>query len=123
MLRKITIKFLQLIILLLFINLLSAETGGPDEGGYSWIDSTAPGPQLNFNWIDITSSGSNTGINTDDGWADVNIGFNFSFYGNTYNTIRVSANGYATFGTNGSDSSRDPIPNTNSPNDLLAVFW
>ena len=124
--KKIIKRFINLVFLLLvFTNFLWSGTngGGPDAGGYSWINSLAPIPQIEFSWIEISGTGINTGISSDDGSAVINIGFSFSFYGNTYTTIRVSDNGYATFGIDGSDWSNDPIPDSTDPDNLLAVFW
>ena len=51
--------------------------------------------------VTLLASGANISssfINTDDIHSDViDIGFNFNFYGNTYNQCVLSANGYITF--------------------------
>ncbi|MHC4769882.1 MAG: hypothetical protein ACYTEI_14400, partial [Planctomycetota bacterium] len=59
----------------------------------------------------------------DDGGEVVPISFTFNFYGDDHTSIGVASNGYLTFGTDLSDLSDDSIPNTNDPNDLIAMVW
>lgn len=95
--------------------------GGPDDSGYIWIDSDdAGGPT--YNWIDITSLGTPLYLG-DDSYQEVTLPFSFLFYGNTRTSIKICSNGYLTFGSDGSDYTNDPIPNTNDPNDFIAPFW
>jgi hypothetical protein len=62
--------------------------------------------------------------NSDDGYFDLNLGdFDFRFYGTLVTNLRISTNGYITSGTEGTDYSNDPIPNENSPNAIIALFW
>ena len=96
--------------------------GGPDEYGYVWVDSDEPGGPR-FEWRDIRQIGVRLPIDGDESYADVDLPFEFPFYGEPESRVRVSSNGYLTFGTSGSDWSNDPIPSTAQPNDLIAVFW
>jgi hypothetical protein len=99
---------------------------GHDEYGYYWLDSDdAGGPA--FNWVDISTIGQAIEFpyNNDDGnsgW--LNLGFNFSFYGNNFNRIKVCTNGWASF-MDGWLVNYDNLnmPNAMVPNDLLAAFW
>ena len=96
-------------------------SGGPDDFGYTWIDSDEPGgPQ--FSWYDITGTGTPLNLG-DDEYAQVFLPWTFSFYGVSKSSMKISSNGYLTFGTDGSDYSNDPIPDTTDPNDLIAAFW
>ncbi|HDR04508.1 MAG TPA: choice-of-anchor D domain-containing protein, partial [Candidatus Marinimicrobia bacterium] len=95
--------------------------GGPDEYGYSWIDSNEPGgPQ--FLWTDISQTGTAISLG-DDAFELVALPFSFPFYDNDKSEIRISSNGYLTFSTSATDYSNDPIPNTATPNDIIAPFW
>jgi hypothetical protein len=65
---------------------------------------------------------------TDDGIAaDVPVGFDFSFYGNTYSKLNVYSNGFVTFGPAVKD--RDGfyrggvIASSANPNNLIAFAW
>jgi len=51
------------------------------------------------------------------------LGFNFDFWGNTYTDFYIGSNGYVTFGQGFTDLGEDPIPNNNTPNDIIALFW
>ena len=67
---------------------------------------------------------------TDDAYTDVvDIGFNFDFYGNTYNKMLISSNGYVTFDTSNATgyspySINAPIPNPGfEPENAILVTW
>ncbi len=100
-------------------------SGGPDGFGYLWADSDEPGGPA-FDWVDISGVGTPiAGLDGDDEvGGPVPIGFDFPFYGNTYNEIWASTNGWATFtSTTNSDLSNDPLPAAYGPRNLLAMFW
>jgi archaellum component FlaF (FlaF/FlaG flagellin family) len=99
-------------------------SGGPDAFGYSWIDSDETGGPA-YNWIDITSIGTQiTGLSDDSNVGPFNIGFDFDFYGISFNSFRFSTNGFISFTSTVSDYSNDPIPTgTNEPHNLIAPFW
>lgn len=60
---------------------------------------------------------------SDDGGVLEPIGFTFTFFGNSYTDVYVGMNGYLEFGTFYGDWSPDPIPSTNTPNNIIAPFW
>ncbi|MCH8837879.1 MAG: T9SS type A sorting domain-containing protein, partial [Candidatus Marinimicrobia bacterium] len=59
----------------------------------------------------------------DDEYATANLPFSFSFYGQAKTSVKISTNGYLTFGDDGTDYSNDPIPTLLDPNDYMAPFW
>jgi Subtilase family/Fervidolysin N-terminal prodomain/Abnormal spindle-like microcephaly-assoc'd, ASPM-SPD-2-Hydin/HYDIN/CFA65/VesB-like, Ig-like domain/FlgD Ig-like domain/Viral BACON domain len=103
-------------------------SGGPDAFGYRWVDSDDPnGPD--FNWTDISGVGTpvNFGTYTDDGTVGpFPIGFNFSFYGNSFSQFHICTNGWVSF-TEGTlhTYANQPLPNNgaDTPANLLAPFW
>jgi hypothetical protein len=98
-------------------------TGGPDVFGYSWIDSDEPGGPV-FDWVDISTTGTPTftGYSDDGNRGPFPIGFNFSFYGNTFTDFRVCSNGWISFTSTSTDYSNAALPGTGAPENLLAVF-
>lgn len=52
-----------------------------------------------------------------------NIGFSFTYFGNTYTQFYVTSNGLVLFGAGSTDGSEDPIPTTGTPNNYIAGFW
>jgi hypothetical protein len=68
---------------------------------------------------------------TDDGWIPdsyVSIGFDFNFYGNTYNKVNVYSNGFLLFGPAPPRSASGfapggRIPSTANPKNILAFAW
>ena len=98
--------------------------GGPDEFGYYWIDSDEEsGPD--YDWIEINSVGiALTGDAMDDySWGSIDLGFDFSFYGNMYDMVNICSNGFITFTSSSTTYSNQEIPNAGEPNTLLALFW
>ncbi len=99
--------------------------GGPDEFGYTWIDSNEPGGPA-FNWFDISEVGSPIpGLSgTWDGNAMVDLPFDFPFYDGEYSEARVSVNGWIHFGSfSGLGFTNREIPSTSDPTNFLAVLW
>ncbi|MDX9703081.1 MAG: hypothetical protein RBU23_08575 [Candidatus Auribacterota bacterium] len=76
-----------------------------------------------YYFTDISGSDHIAQITGNNGSVSVSLGFIFRFYGNLYSSIRISPEGYMTFGTYGEDSSNDPMPDTRQPNDVIAPFW
>ncbi|MFC1816903.1 Ser-Thr-rich GPI-anchored membrane family protein, partial [Thermodesulfobacteriota bacterium] len=88
---------------------------------YEAIDSnTTDGPT--FDWFDISSVGTYVSL-SDDAYRNVSLPFNFPFYNEIKNSVKISSNGYLTFGSDGTDYSNDPIPSWIYPNDYIAPFW
>ena len=104
-------------------NPVTEGRGGPDGAGYRWIDSDEPaGPT--FVWNDIATTGS-PAITSGD---DVNagpfpIGFDFSFYGSSYDSFRVCSNGWLSFTSSDNAWDNQPLPNPGAPPLLIAPFW
>jgi hypothetical protein len=92
-------------------------TGGPDDFGYVWNDTTS------YNWLDATA-GTNTGITGDDETGLVNIGFPFKFYGQAWTQAYLSTNGFLAFGDSDAGCCGGfPIPLPSVPNDVIAPYW
>jgi gliding motility-associated-like protein len=63
------------------------------------------------------------GYRDDTGFGPFNIGFDFTFFGNTYSQFYATSNGLITFGGTSGDYTEDPIPSTSTPNNFIAAFW
>lgn len=93
-----------------------------DELEYYWKDSNmADGPE--FIWNDISSIGTNLELGGLDSYVTIDLPFPFVFYGQEKTEMKVSTNGYLTFGIDGTDYSNDIIPGSLQPDDLIAAFW
>jgi Zn-dependent metalloprotease/subtilisin family serine protease len=99
---------------------VTSMRGGPDRYGYTWIDSDEPGGPA-FQWSDIKATGTvlSTISGCDDCYQSQKISFRFPFYGNSFDTIYVSSNGFITFGTGSSLISNYPLPSTSAPANLI----
>ena len=69
------------------------DSGGPDEFGYIWIDSNEPDGPV-YQWVDITGIGTPIFLTDDDIGGPFDLGFEFSFYGETYSQFWVCSNGF-----------------------------
>lgn len=98
-------------------------SGGQDSYGYEWIDSDENnGPE--YNWVDI--SGNYTELNFDhNDYAapPVDIGFDFEFYGETYDELIVNPNGWIGFGDDWTDYHNYSIPRQDAPKPAIFGFW
>ena len=111
-------------------------TGGPDTFGYTYIDSTEQGgPDYSTEWEDIYATGTPVTFVAnsfypfdDEGAATAQIGFSFSYYGQTYSSVEISTNGFVKFGSaiDGSGSTAySPVnmPNSAENNNVIAALW
>lgn len=94
-----------------------AASGGPDTFGYMWDDS------ILYDWVDISSTGTAVTLSDDDYDGPFPVGFDFLFYGNTYPQFYISSNGFISFGSGSSSLSNQGLPNTGSPNNIIALMW
>ncbi|MCP4633734.1 MAG: T9SS type A sorting domain-containing protein [candidate division Zixibacteria bacterium] len=101
---------------------MTLDSGGPDEFGYTWVDSNEPGgPE--FSWVDIEGRGTPLVMSDDDNQGPFDLDFNFSFYGNSFDNIRICSNGWLSFTSTNYDYTNYPIPDPNYPTNLIALFW
>ncbi|HEX03765.1 MAG TPA: carboxypeptidase regulatory-like domain-containing protein, partial [Bacteroidetes bacterium] len=86
--------------------------GGPDAGGYSWLDSEEAGGPT-FNWFDITGTGTSfiadMGDDTQNG--PYPIGFPFMFYGTAFTDVYICSNGALNFDNNYISLGNVELPN------------
>jgi len=100
------------------------DSGGPDEFGYTWMDSNEPDGPV-YNWIDITIQGQLvTGLGDDDYVGPFDIGFELNYYWYTVESLFIGSNGYIAFDQGGllSQPFPDGIPNTMLPNNFVAPY-
>jgi hypothetical protein len=99
------------------------QAGGPDAFGYTFKDSSEPGGPV-FSWEDVTGGTLATGwTDFDNGYAGpFPIGFDFNYYGNTYDEFYIGTNGYISFGSGAGTIPWGILPSTESPNNDIALF-
>ncbi len=108
-------------------------SGPCDYGYYSYDDTdTETGRAPSFSWFDIsTEDNVIDGItDEDDRTTTLSSPMDVLYYGESYNRISISTNGFAAFGeqdwSGGSgpgDGHERPIPSIGEANALLAPFW
>ena len=95
--------------------------GGPDVFGYSWVDSDYTGGPV-YDWQDISGVGEVVG-GEDNNFGPFPLGFDFSYYGEIFNSIRVGTKGWLSFTSASGSYNNQSIPNALEPNNMLAPFW
>ena len=95
----------------------------PPVTSYSILNSRSCGNLVKFNWLDATGPSNYLPVFGNDGYATVSLPFTFNFGDQTYDNVTVSANGYLTFGGDGSIRDNFIIPSIAQPNNFIAPFW
>ncbi len=100
------------------------DQGGPDDGGYFWIDTNSPsGPA--FDWIEIENSGTRLDLTDDSAVFPLDIPFAFDFYGDSFSQLAVDSNGVVFFEDDEMDVLNTPIPGL-TPSGItrfIAPYW
>ncbi len=103
---------------------MTLDHGGPDGGGYYFIDSDDDASNAPvFEWVDISGIGVPVTLGDDVNVGPFDLGFTVTYYGADYTSIRIASNGFATFTSTSGSLSNVAIPTAGEPNNLLAVFW
>jgi hypothetical protein len=71
----------------------------------------------------INTSGATSLPLVDESWAEVGIGFNFTFYNSAWSTVRVTDNGCLAFKGQFPAWNNLPITNPSTPFGIIAPFW
>jgi hypothetical protein len=99
-------------------------SAGPDSFGYLLVDSTQPdGPTYNFE--DISGTGTALFLSDDQVSGALPLGFDFYYYGQTYNAAYVSSNGFITLLSGQDDGccSGNELPDGYGPHGTIAGWW
>ena len=86
---------------------------------------TAPGDAVTLVTGGVATPATDLGFGLDDGgWSGIPVGFNFNFFGTSYNTISIGTNGTVFFGAtpNVGDFTFLTLPSTTEPFNMVAVL-
>jgi len=123
MLKRYSCLFLLIILL---VSVSYADQGGKDNFGYMWTNSSGT-KSVDYSWLDARDGTDVFGATFNDDTASVDLPFNFVFYGDTFNKIWISTNGWISFSRPSAPSpskpTNVPIPGGGGPDSLIAVFW
>ncbi len=77
-----------------------------------------------YEWLDPPDNSCLLAIDRDDDYQRVEIGFPYLFFGNAIQTVKVSSNGFLTYGTNSAFFySNNNLAFLNYPLDIIAPYW
>jgi hypothetical protein len=101
------------------------DSGGPDSYGYSWVDSNEEsGPDQG--WVNNWDSSNIVEIeNNDDSVGPFELGFDFSFYGESFSQFWINANGMISFNeiSDGFWNNSVGIPDDEAANYAIYPWW
>lgn len=94
-------------------------------GGEAEIEVLSTVAAVPITFAPEASPSSAVSLSDDQVSSFLSIGFNFDFYGNTYDQFRISSNGFITFATSSSSGccSGRPIPLRDFIDNMIAVAW
>ena len=97
--------------------------GGPDSYGFYWTDSSI-GNDVAYEWIDITNNFEQVSFSNNDNSTElINIGFDFSFYGETYSQFLINPNGWIGFEDDNDEWYNGDLPSAEYPRAAIFGFW
>jgi hypothetical protein len=102
--------------------------GGSDEFGYTWTDKNLESG-FNHSWVDIKALGEGIVGSDDDNenYGFFRLNFSFPFYGNFFDSLRISSNGWISFTDTTADGriswENKSLPYIWGPYNLIAPFW
>jgi len=100
-----------------------SSAGGGDSFGNVWTDSNS-NDDYDYSWVDISDSGSLYSFpSNDDAGESISIGFDFSFYGENYNSLIINPNGWVGFGDDNNEWNNINIPSTDAPRSAIFGLW
>lgn len=100
---------------------VSIQNGGLEQFGSSDSDQEG-GPE--FVWTDISTTGTRLDniSDADEGFSSVELSFAFPYFGDTYSTVYVNANGFVTLGAADGDYNYFQLPGEDAPANEIAAF-
>jgi len=110
---------------------------GPDHyinyGDTAQLNGTYVGPppvvdcnayvrtNISYDWE--AGSGTSVSISSNGISSSISLGFDFEFYCNTFNTVRIAEDGFISFSSTAGNNSNTTIPSTATPNGMIAAVW
>ena len=107
---------------------ITYDPTGPDNYGYSAYDPNDLPEMPVYDWVEISpdSGGLATLVNftSDDQVLHFALPFNFTYYGDEYDSLTIATNGWIGMGIILEDDySNSGIPNTDGPPAMIAPYW
>ena len=99
------------------------------NGDSSQLAAVAYGPPLGTYSVSAvthsleSTAGFTAGPLSDDSQVSTALPFSFNFFGTAVTSVSIVSNGFIVFNTTSTDLSSDNIPNTATPNGIVALAW
>ena len=96
---------------------VTQTVNGTAQDNYRYEDAA-------YAWVDASAGGTKANLAVDDGSVTVNLPFSFSFYDDSFTSVKISTNGYLVFGTDSATAYLNtPFPTPATPNRVVAPYW
>ncbi len=95
-----------------------------DEFGYTWKGSDMDSV-VNYEWVEIEERGwvIAEGVWDNENWGPYALGFPLPFYGNIFDSVRITTKGWVSFTSGKTDFKNKTLPNDSAVFNLIAPFW
>tara|TARA_Y100001970_G_scaffold8767_2_gene10173 strand:+ start:1141 stop:5640 length:4500 start_codon:yes stop_codon:yes gene_type:complete len=94
-----------------------------DGFGYAWAGSIENEDVVNYDWIDISDNYTALEFENNDTATEINIGFDFSYYGNSYSQCFINPNGWIGFIEDDDGWNNQSLFSEETPNGSIFGFW
>ena len=93
-----------------------------DNFGYAWTQSFN-NDIFEYDWIDISNDNEVLSFENNDSGTQIDIGFSFPFYNDSYNQCLVNPNGWIGFEEDNDEWNNNSVFDVESPRSAIFGFW
>ena len=94
-----------------------------DSYGYAYIDSDSVHDIIDYNWIDISNENTVLEFENNDTAVQVDMGFEFSFYSESFSQCLINPNGWIGFEEDNNGWNNQSLFDEDTPNGSIFGFW
>ena len=94
-----------------------------DSYGYAYIDSDSVQDIIDYNWIDITNENTVLEFENNDTAVQVDMGFEFPFYSESFSQCLINPNGWIGFEEDNNGWNNQSLFDEDTPNGSIFGFW
>jgi hypothetical protein len=101
---------------------LARDSGGPDGFGYVWMDNQEDGGPV-YNWVQPAGAQPVTFADHDAMSDALDLGYTQYLYGEAFQQVRISPNGFLLFGDGSTGPDNLELPSSEAPAYMVAAWW
>jgi len=101
---------------------LARDSGGPDGFGYVWKDNQEDGGPV-YNWVQPAGAQPVSFADHDALSDALELGYTQYLYGEAFQQVRISPNGFLLFGDGSAGADNLELPSADAPAYMVAAWW